>query len=184
MKQIRLSDEVFKLIQREAVPFEDTPDTVLARLFNELHKFRSGVSESVDNISAAEKIKEVEYSFVRKTIQKKYISPRIQKVKPTSFDFKQKNYLVSSSIDVLRKVCELMATLHGDNISRLLEIRDRVPHFSRNWEEVDKAKASFKIGNSGIYGNGCLSSQQIRKMVYRVLEKFEYSQSSLTINTD
>jgi len=76
---------------------------------------------------------------------------------------------------------EALYIKHTDKFDRILEVRGRIPFFSRNKEDVDvETKEAVEIDDTSIYANSAYNSGQLIDRAYLVLEKFGYSQDSIT----
>jgi hypothetical protein len=176
MKQIRISDEIFKAIQDEAEPFVDTPDSVLIKIFSELYQSRKVGDDKVNPF-----VKQKDKLPFKNVLLDNLPKRRTFKAKPKGFIFDNEKYSIRNWIDLLRQVCAIMYSKHPQKIEKLLVIKGRVPHFSWNKDEVNKADQAFPVGDSGIYGNGCLNSEQVKQRTIEVLDKFGYSENSIII---
>jgi len=146
-KVIRISMEVYEAIQRMAVPFEDSPDSVLRRIL---------LPNDPQTVSA-----------VRSTEQ-------VTQMTGTALKFLGEAFEVRNAIAVLQTLCEILQRKHPDKRNLLLTYRSRTVYFSRNKADVDVGMQAFQIGQSGIWAKGCLSKIQIEKAIVGVAKLYGY----------
>ncbi|MCH8536061.1 MAG: hypothetical protein LAT51_13405 [Flavobacteriaceae bacterium] len=94
MKKIDVDDQVFSFLQKQAIPFEDTPNTVLRRLlFEKENKPRSNLkSDKIERKEDARKSIDTD-TFV-KSVLRKYFDENFKKVPPFRYMFDLPDKLV------------------------------------------------------------------------------------------
>lgn len=106
MPEITIDNEVFKFLKSEAVPFEDTPNTVLRRL---LLKDRSGMSEiqneNQDPVVFKNKTRESRSSLERFGLIPDYLPNALQQTLQMVYLVKKENY---SRIDATKELANYL----------------------------------------------------------------------------
>lgn len=99
----------------------------------------------------------------------------------SSFIFRGERYEVKYWIDVLTKICSLMYSIHFSSFNKVLQLQGRKrPYFTRNPDEL---RVPQQVGNSDMYMETNLSSNQIIKIVISVITLFGYSERDFSVHT-
>lgn len=96
-----------------------------------------------------------------------------------SFRFEGKKYKVTSWIEMLRKICGIMISLHGDNFERVLKLKGRKrPYFTKDKNEL---RVPGKIEKTNIYVERNLNTNMIVKLSKDMVSLFGYDVKDLLI---
>lgn len=89
--------------------------------------------------------------------------------------------------DVLEQVCNVMQSIHPNEISRLLHLRGRTRiYFSRNLNQLSSEEARErprKIRNTDIYMEHNYSANSVVKLCYEIVEYFGHKSDNLKFIT-
>jgi len=96
-----------------------------------------------------------------------------------SFNFRGKEYEVKYWIEMLREICNIMLTLHGDRFEQVLNLVGRKrPYFTKNKDEL---RIPGRIKRTDIYVELNLSANSIAKLSKDVISLFGYDSEDLSI---
>src|SRR5688572_6228706 len=117
MRNIEVSDSVFQQLQGLAIPFMDTPNSVIERLLTQANGGRRAalapssppVQSDVGNVASAATSDDGVYTFK----------------KPVAFTFNGHTHAVSTFKDIYLHLCREMAARHADSFDRVLNLRGR-----------------------------------------------------------
>jgi len=178
MKSIDISDETFKAIQSLAIPFEDTPDTVIERVFEAYHINGSESIETLlnqihklkrDNEELKKRIAEYE-----EHIQLAKVRGRRRRFaeKPIGFKFLGVSHKATNRAQCYRKLLSILSQKHPDRVEELLTLG--LNHFSYDKNDITIQKSIFTVGSTKMLANSVFSAGSRDQMVSQILEVFGY----------
>lgn len=99
-----------------------------------------------------------------------------------SFSFKGNNYNVEYWIEMLKKVCNIMLTLHRDRFQQVLELKGRKrAYFTVNKDEL---RVPAEIEGTNIFVETNLSANSIVRLTRDVISCFGYNSENLLIEIE
>jgi len=155
---ISISEELFKAIQKNAVPFKDhEPADVLIRWATQLGKMKESNPSSSITTSTG--------SYINKTIHKFFINGK---------EFSTKNWT-----DFQVKVCEELFMLYPSDFYKCLRLSGRkMNYFSKN---VNELKAPKPISDSGYFVETYLNNDYKVKRLKELMKLLRHDENDLII---
>ena len=102
--------------------------------------------------------------------------------RPSGFIFGQARMAVTSWIDILVELCDIVYRDHGQQFEQVLNLRGRKrPYFSRDGSELRMPR---KLELSGIFVESNLNANQIVELSNDIIKLFGYSPKTLSISAD
>ena len=172
MRAIEVSDEVYQKLQAIAVPFQDSPSTVIERL---LASAIGGARRSYDTTATAA----VSNSSIPSTVATddgNYTYKR-----PITYTFDGHSYPASTFKEIYLGLCREMATRHADSFDRVLALRGRErTYFSGSGAEMTHPQ---RVEGTNIFAETNFSAQNIMDRCRELVKLFGYGPESLVVDT-
>jgi hypothetical protein len=204
-KSLKIAENLFKSQQKKNIIKETLPKAWNKIISDPDELFVELLSETTEKICGYRPEDDIIHKFLFKNkddwlaikpspkppIKPRRISPPDKKDKiklsdnysgksVSSFTFRGKRHNVKYWIEVLLSLCNIFASERSIKFDKVLDLVGRKrPYFTYNPDEL---RTSQKIGNTNIYVETNLSSNQIVKISINLLNLFGYSSDDLKID--
>ena len=183
---VRIPDDLFKRLQRHAVPLVDTTANVIARMADAYEAQQGSTKQKSSPRQPAHKTcPECGYEcYVRAPLCEKCEWDFRAKAftKPRSFTFRGKRHTVTTWKDVLAGVAKALFDQHGSEFTaRVLKLRGKKrPVFGSDPSEMQSAR---QVPRAGVYVETNLSADAIYHRCRELLRLFGHKSTDLKIET-